>query len=506
MPTPLILAAGLLLLGASNPAERVADWQDMARQDVTGVHDALLANHPAVYVNRDSAHFRDWLEAGYRIALGDLPNVHDSRGYYYLLRGYAGGFRDSHIIARVTEASDLKTGVIAWPRVATAWRNGTYVVAYVDPAHEGDLPPMGAHLISCDGHLAKQMARERLDRYEANLELEGGRYFSAPKLLWDLGNPFVGSPPSSCTFGTNGKQTTYRMRYSAPENDLSTVVATAAGRSGPALSVERWKDGWWIGLPSMLGDQRWDEFFANIDRHKEEIRSAPYVVIDVRGNAGGDSEYPVRLATTLWGDAVVSAYSPDNGDEVYRASELNRQFFIDALRRFAASHEVNEYVPEFTDLVSKMNAAITAGQPLVVIHHPPLIRPRTPPANPMMGRIVLLTDYVCNSACLDMMDIYTRIPRAAQAGVSTFADTIFMEVSRADLPSGRAVLAFGHKAWIQRLRGSNVAYRPTPEHSYRGDLGNDTAVRQWVADVVIHTRPGYRPHPTHSASSGLDRS
>ena len=171
---------------------------------------------------------------------------------------------------------------------------------------------------------------------------------------------------------------------------------------------------------------------------------------------------------------MVKAYAPENGDEIYRVSEVNRKFFSDALQHFAESHEVNEYVSVFTELVSKMDAALAAGQPLVVIHNPQPPRTRTRPSDPMKGRVVLLTDYVCNSACLDMMDLYRRFPHTVQAGVCTFADTIFMEVSRIDLPSGNAALTFGHKAWTRRLRGSNVVYRPSPEYTYGGDLGNDT--------------------------------
>jgi hypothetical protein len=48
--------------------------------------------------------------------------------------------------------------------------------------------------------------------------------------------------------------------------------------------------------------------------------------------AAENSEYPERLAAILWGDAMVKAYAPENGDEIYRVSEVNRKFFSDALQ------------------------------------------------------------------------------------------------------------------------------------------------------------------------------
>jgi hypothetical protein len=228
-----------------------------------------------------------------------------------------------------------------------------------------------------------------------------------------------------------------------------------------------------------------DEFLSGHKPPPGRNAVSPLVVFDVRGNRGGDSIYAERLAHTLWGDQVIRANEPYRGDEICRVSALNRRFFADSLKEFNEKHEATEYVAPFTQLVKVMDAAQSRGIPLVTIHHPPPDRPNLTPTNLMKGTVVVLTDYVCNSACLYVLDLYLRLPNVIQAGVTTSADTIFMEVGTQTLPSGSAMVSFGHKAWVTRPRGSNVSYAPASAFTYVGDLGDDAAVRLWLAGLPL---------------------
>ena len=483
----LLLLSSCVFLTIARCQDSAAAWRRLATADLAAMRDTLQENHPAVYVAKDSMLFRRWLNHGYAEAQTGLAQVTDGRGYYYLLKGYAGGFRDSHIVVYMKPSSGLSATAIRWPGISTTWRSSKYRVAYVNPGNHSNLPPRGATLVACGRLSAETLARMRLDHYEANLDLQSGRYFSAPKLLWDMGNPFVGPVPDRCTFRFRSVSKTYKLKYTdATVGDIQIATETAAGEAKPKLSVEKWGDrGWWIGMPSMLESEDWADFFDQIERHKEEIRSAPLVVVDVRGNSGGDSTYPDRLAKILWGEEFVQVFTPYQGNEIYRVSPLNRKFFVDSLQEFKEKHEVNEYVGPFSELVSKMDSAASSATPLVVMRNAVPKRPPLRPPNPMKGSVVLLTDYACNSACLDMMDLYIRLPNTLQAGTITTADTIFMEVTRIDLPSGKAGLSFGHKAWIARRRGSNVPYKPLPAYTYSGDLGDDQAMRRWAAGLQL---------------------
>ena len=57
------------------------------------------------------------------------------------------------------------------------------------------------------------------------------------------------------------------------------------------------------------------------------------------------------------------------------------------------------------------------------------------------GRLVLVTDANCASACLDFADLVRSVPNAAHAGASTSADTRYMDSAVEPLPSGAKLLA-----------------------------------------------------------------
>lgn len=93
----------------------------------------------------------------------------------------------------------------------------------------------------------------------------------------------------------------------------------------------------------------------------------------------------------------------------------------------------------------------------------------------------MLTDPDCASACLDTVDLWKALG-AVQIGQETSADTVYMEVRGAELPSGRADMGVPMKVYRGRARGHNEPQRPA--QSYPGDLGDAAAVRAWVAGLA----------------------
>ncbi|MGZ8362822.1 MAG: S41 family peptidase [Caulobacteraceae bacterium] len=484
---------GLFLLAAAVPgaaqtsaapaaptAPTAQDWRTWARQDLQGMHDVMRDNHPMMLTTKDSAAMRAWLEEGYRQGLRQLPKVKDSRGYAYLLGHYGTGFRDGHVGVG-PKRDQVETGVVAWPGFATGWRGGVYYVAYADPAAAPGAPPLGAELVSCDGKSTQALADERLDLWEGDLHLPTGRYRRASRLLWDMGNPFV-VRPNACVFAVDSASKTYRLNYRPVEKAVTDAAAAATGAFVKVPhDVTPWgSNRWWIGMPTMDGGLDWKGFFAKVDANLEALRNAEVVVIDVRGNGGGDSTYADILADKLWGEAVVKAYHPRLGPSIYRATPLNRNYLANLFAPAANDPLQADSVPEYNAIIAGLDAAIAAGEPTYTRPSNEGPAPVKPTTTPMKARVILLTDYACGSACLDLMDLFQALPNVRQAGTSTGADTIFMELTITDSPSGKAKLYFGHKIWIERPRGSNVTYNPAPEWTYSGVVSDDTAWKSWL--------------------------
>ena len=208
-------------------------------------------------------------------------------------------------------------------------------------------------------------------------------------------------------------------------------------------------------------------------------------MIDLRGNGGGNSDYGDGLARHLFGDAVVNANAPLWGDLVFQAGPLSRKWAADAL---AQSKDNPEWLASLKPISEKLNAAPLGSRVLIPASDDrPANAPQAP--NPMKGHVVVLIDQACFSACLDTLDLFTRLPGVTLAGVETGADTIFMDGMQTPLPSGKGRLTFGIKAWIQRARGSNIPYRPDPAWVYTGDLADEAALKTWLAAKLGISRP-----------------
>ncbi len=458
-------------------------WRAAAAEDLTAMHDILRDNSPAMLVDRDSAGFRRWLDQGLAEGRAKLPKVTDFDGYYFLLQGYVMGFRDSHIQWGPADGS-FNIGMPAWPGFVLDWRDGRYLVAYRAPGFAA-APPLGAQLISCDGKSAEAIVSER-DRYEGDLSDAGMRYYMAPLLLVDQANPFV-ARPSSCVFSLDGSALSYPMEWRPPDQTQLGEAFSFRHQRQTELDVQPWGDRrWWITVPSMGGGQDWNGFYAKIGSRLTELRTADTVVIDLRGNSGGDSSFGDRLLRLLWGNTMVEARMPDLGPTVWRATRLNRDSWARVAERTKQDPQMSaDEKQEIAEVLSRYDHALAHGdQTFVMDDGPPQARP-APGANPMRAHVILLTDFACNSACLDLMDEATTLPNVARAGTTTSADTIFMELTQVPaLPSGVASFAFGHKAWIRRPRGSNVPYTPPTPWTWRGDPSDDVGERRWLAATM----------------------
>ena len=192
-------AAALTLVVGASPVV-AQDFRSLARQDMQKMHDELAANHPAPAVpGAASQTFRGWLDAGLQEALGMVGQVNSGDSHAYLLRYYAGGFRDSNIRAEPTWEGAGPYFGISWPGFTTGWRDGRYVVTYVKPGTRG-APRVGDAVTECNLTPIEEFASSKLDRWEGNLQTEAGRVTTAPYLMWNRNNPFAAGVPSQCSF------------------------------------------------------------------------------------------------------------------------------------------------------------------------------------------------------------------------------------------------------------------------------------------------------------------
>jgi hypothetical protein len=521
--------ACILTIAPLAAAPALAQDQAAGARDLQAIHDQLRDNSPEAVVDQDSATFRKWLDDGLQKSLALTGRIDTPNAYGYVLKGYSGGFRDSSIDARPNWVPLPRSFAVDWPGFSTSWRDGGYYVAYVQPNLRG-LPPVGAKLVACDGTPAEQVARQRLDRYEGNLDLEADRVKTAPWLFWNRGNPLIGGHPLTCDFQNangRGKRSINLVYTTSPEADREAAYRAAAPVSDDKLAIEAWgANRYWVSVHTMAEGPNYEAFLKQVEGQVDALRNADVVVIDLRGAGDGDGASAYRIANRLWDPEFVKQHRPPSNNVVFRVSQGNRDYFAGIAARLrgdpAYSTDRAIWDEEHTAeaVVAGFDAAIAAKQTTFVFTPPsfdeqpaqpaaaapggaapaagaaapaagaaapaaaPAVPPPPPPpaTNPVRGKVYILTDYACVGGCLDLLDVASRLPNVAQAGNTTGTDTIFVEPETIIL--GNARLTFPLRAWLDRPRASNVAYTPAPNLTWTGAYNDEQGYKAWIDKAV----------------------
>ncbi len=480
----VILAAGLaapaIAAHAAPPAAVAAQWQALTQRDVEAAYDLLENNHPgALAVTGDRA-FVAHLKAAHELALERAATVTDFPGYLATLGGFADAMGDGHIRDVALYAPKL----YQWPGFVAARRGASWVVAKEDRAVAGaDL--VGARIVACDGTPVDSWAREVLS-FQTVASVAALEVVHSRGLLLDDGNPFV-HWPKTCTFEKNGARQTLPLHWTRVfASELSdNYNVPVYGKAG--YGVSRWRQGYWIAIQQL--SYKAGAVVAAAKQDETALRNTPYVVIDLRGNGGGDDSYGRRLATILYGKARVEAMlGPDTAqggcDETWRASPGNIAADTAMAEQFRKEGETTG-AEGYRRAVGQMKAALAAGKALTgpVVCHDKIVSTARAPAAKVHGPVIVLTDSVCFSSCIGTVGFFHKLG-AVQVGMETGADTHYGEVRRIVLPSGLSV--FSTLQAIEPDEPLHLGpYAPARRFTFGGDIADTAAVRAWIAKRVL---------------------
>jgi hypothetical protein len=433
--TPLL---PLLLALAQTPAGTVdapRDWAATLRQDARALHDDIAANHPGP-VNALDPDFAQRNDAALARALERAGQVRDEDGYFAAIRGYAASFDDGHVAVYPVDQSRARP--VRWPGFLTGFdTHGAQVVM----TREDRAPvPLGARLVACDGRQANRLAAENVGVFTGRWALASRRALTGGGLFADQGNPFI-TRPSRCTFAVKGVERSVTLDWRPIDPAAYRArLADTNQRARDPIGARTYADGtrWFTlsgfnGAPDGPDGKALRPLIAAMVADRAAIVRAPRIVLDLRGNNGGSSDWSNQVAKILWGAARVDAL-PDHSYVEWRASGTN----LATLRAYQAQFDrpdtsalTKRY---FRTLVDGIAAARAAGRPLwrepADIGKDPAAKGVTKAAPPVLpARVYFITDTGCGSACLDAADLW-RALGAIQVGQQTGADTLLHGCSR----------------------------------------------------------------------------
>lgn len=470
---------------APAPVPAPADWGAALAQDAQAFHDVIVDSHPGP-VDPENPGFTAHLEAGLALALDRARTADSYETWYFALQDYAASFNDGHLALK-DWAGMGHVWTAHWPGFLTGLRTGPdgerhEVVFSRDPA----APPEGAVLVGCDGRPAGALAAEVIGRGAGRWSLPSRRAIYAATLFVDQHNPWV-RRAEQCEFRVGTETRPYRLTWRELPDAVRDegFAAARSPRFTAPIELRPWSGGQWIGLGGFNGDPASADgvaltaLQAAVEARADEIREAPAVVFDLRGNGGGSSAWINALATTLWGEAEVTARSPEAEAVDWRTSEKNLATIEEYKVLMGSNPEVLAWL---TTVADGLRAARAEGRPLWRNAEAAEETPAAPPAgpSPMKARTWVLTDSGCASACLDAVDLLKALG-ATQVGQETSGDTAYMEVRDEPLPGGRVVARVPMKVYRGRPRGDNETH--VPVHAWTGALADTAGIEAWLAGL-----------------------
>lgn len=469
-------------------------WRALTLNDLTATRDTLSAQTPIPFDTENPA-YPAWLQEGYARAVERAAAVTDQSGYYYTLAFYVSGFGDPHIAVN----SSVELPAPTWPGFVAASRNGGAVVVMRDES-DPEAPAIGAQILSCEGRTLEDLATERLYPFVLNEALALDRRRAATRLF--MNRPIPGAPPpASCRISENGaeREITLRWRglpdpadaYWAAYQTASVGARAEWGISEPAPGV------FWVGIPTFSSGgetgAQLDQLVRDINARAVEMRRARAIIIDVRGNGGGNSAWADRIAQGIFGGDVAARASEASSRESavdWRASAENVAYWREWL--------TETIIPEFGEYsdsarfgraaINGMEGALSSDPPIwrqgssTVARSGGLTQQRPRGGRrPFAARIYMLSNGTCGSSCLNFADTVLFVPGVQLIGSATAGDGPYMEVRNVELPSGLATLTIPQKVWRGMGRGPLEAY--APDIAYDG-AWDDASVRAWVMELV----------------------
>jgi Peptidase family S41 len=434
--------------GAADPA-----WSDLARSDLAAMHDAIRDNHPGP-VDPENGRYREWLEAGLRQATERAAGVRSYFDYVRALRFYANGFQDGHIGLGL----EITPYEQAWPGfIAGNSRNGAAEVIWARPDAG---VRVGDQIIDCDGRSIDDWMTQRIDPYFWNRAIPHQRFEHVYRLFY-TGLADRSSQFSSCRFSSGRVELGWR---SVGRGEFQGILEEAGSQTDWQPSLRQAGELWIARIPTFSYSD--DDavaaigaFLAELQARAADLRGST-IVLDVRGNSGGNSAWGEEVAKAIWGPELVQRVA-DSFDETvdWRASDRNIEYLSRILVRVTAEG-LPDSVDYYRRALEAMKAARTENRPLARQEDRGSPIGAQPPGL-LKGRVLFLTDGDCASACLDFADLVLRLPRSTQVGLPTSADAVYIDNTRAELPSGLSSLSYSMKVYRNRARGNNEWYEPS---------------------------------------------
>lgn len=479
-------AMGLLTVTACqttvplSPSISPGQWQEMASKDLDAVRALILSTHPGA-IDEFNPGFRLWTDTGYQQARSLLPRVISYDTAMSVVRFYVTGFRDGHFSYSDNARANYPVHINGWEVEAI---DGRYRVSTVMDNWPTALPPVGAELTQCDGRTPDTIIREDVMPFVDRRDLPIVRERLAASIK-DL--HLSGLELRVCQFRVADRNTiNIDVSYHPVSEEKYFDMGSSRQGSRAVRNEFSLKDGvLWIRVANFNLQPQTPQA-AELDAMLKQLaalQDVKIIVFDTRGNGGGDSSIGDRIFNAATGGLDFEHNGIENLPRTYAQWRVSDIAIVSAARAIEKSAAIfgenDEKLKQKRTFLNQLKAAQAAGQPWViqeggyrvsrneVIHRLGRLRR-------FGGKLAVVTEANCASACLDFVDLVRQVPGAIQVGQTTSSDTLYIDMGYAELPSHN-LLFMPLKVWRNRIRGNNEVL--VPDVPFKIDMKDESAVR-----------------------------
>ena len=456
------------------------NWSHVAQHDLEWVHQTIFEGHPAILEKSDKA-FHAWFKDGYAQALDLAKNVINEKQALATVRFYATGFQDGHLAIVPENTGDASSWISSsWAGWIMQKRGDDFIVTDHAKHWPIPLPPQGAKVLTCDEQSVSRLIEtkiapyvdQRLGLLSAWLKLAAHVSVDVPmEPLWEplrIKNCLVELPDKT------------RKNYPVVWQESDEGIRRAFMHKSYQQSLRDLGDGvYWIHVSNFLPNQTEATELENLLEKIRNLDKAKIVILDTRGNGGGNSINGYKILKALLQDEMPE--EPSEARAYWRVTPIavnTMASHIDYFRQVEG--EAGDTYLGVKSLLEQLRTAQSQQQEwLADLSDLPNSDEK---GLAFKGQLGLVTDAYCASACLDFVDAVLRVPGVVHFGLPTSADTNYMDMTQLKLPSG-LLMWMPLKIHRNRSRGSNQPH--IPQFLYEDDICDTKALQKWVLQTML---------------------
>ncbi|MFJ9531187.1 S41 family peptidase [Herbaspirillum sp. NPDC101396] len=456
------------------------EWRVTSQADLQFMHETIAIAHPGVLDKQDVT-FQNWFRDGYEEARLLLSQARTKRQAEAALQYYAAGYEDGH--PGVWRSHKEKTKKSDWAGWIMQKRGADFVVTERSENWPAAVPFVGTKVISCDGVPVEDYIRKTIAPFTDRRDLDASWQRNAIKVTLDSS---AESPVWSETRAReclieldNGRRRSFPL-YWQPYDESKIQTERRYTRRYYSQEMHSLGDDiYWIQASDFQLNEASNRLLEEMLSHIRQLHHAKLVVLDTRGNNGGSSFVGYRILKALLKHGMPEDNNNAHAD--FRVSDLAIDYFGKVLAEIPKSH--GESRAEYIFVKEQRDGLVSARKMgKEWFRQTEFNEAEISEEGPAFGgRLVLLTDNGCGSACLDFADMVFQVPGVMHMGLPTSGDTNYMEVMPLRTPSGLNMW-LPLKVWRNRPRGSNQFY--APQYLFDGDIHDTPAVQEWVLKTI----------------------